>query len=243
MVKKKILIVDDEKSVGEMLKPYLNDEGLDALTAHNCKDACVLIERENPDLIVLDILLPDLSGIDFCAKIRKKSNIPIIFLSCKTETIDKIIALSVGGDDYVTKPFLPEELIARIKALLRRMELDIDEARHKGVYEAPGLKLNIATREVFVNGENVYFTVKEFDILRLLMQNAKRVYTPRQLFEYAWRENSVPGDEKTIMVYISNIRKKLLTGNEDKNYIVNVRGLGYKFNYPIKNSIDSGDSI
>lgn len=243
MIKKKILIVDDEKSVSEIIKLYLNDEGLETLTAHNCKDACELIEREKPDLIVLDILLPDLSGIDFCAKIRKKNNVPIIFLSCKTEAIDKIVALSVGGDDYVTKPFLPEELIARIKALLRRMELDADEARHEEVYEAPGLKLNVATREVFVNGENVYFTVKEFDILRLLMSNAKRVYTPRQIFEYAWRENSVPGDEKTIMVYISNIRKKLLTGSEDKNYIISVRGLGYKFNYPIQDSIDSVDSI
>ncbi len=240
---KKILIVDDENSVCDVINTYLRDEGFDALVAHNCEDACRLIEEENPDLTVLDIMLPDFSGIDFCTKIRQKYSNPIIFLSCKTETIDKIVALSVGGDDYMTKPFLPEELIARIKAHLRRMDSLTAGKETPEIYRAPGLTVNASTREVFVADENVYFTVKEFDILHLLIKNAKRVYTPHQIFEYAWKENSIPGDEKTIMVYISNIRKKLSRGNEDKNYIISVRGLGYKFNYQLQNGDSESEAI
>lgn len=233
---KKILIVDDEQSICEVITTYLKKEGFLPLTAMDSKSALKMIEEEHPDLIILDIMLPDMNGVELCTEIRKKKNTPILFLSCKTEAIDKIVALSVGGDDYVTKPFLPEELIARVKAHLRRFESLTVQEEAEEVYEAPGLLVNATTREVLLDGEQVYLTVKEFDILHLLIKNAKRIYSPVQIFEYAWKTNSIAGDEKTVMVYISNLRKKIEGGKANRKYIISIRGLGYKFNYQLLTS-------
>ncbi len=233
---KKILIVDDEKSICDVITTYLKKEGFLPLTAMNATAALQQIDEERPDLIILDVMLPDMNGVDLCTEIRKKYNTPILFLSCKTEAIDKIVALSVGGDDYVTKPFLPEELIARVKAHLRRFDSLVAQEDEEEIYEAPGLVVNATTREVLLDGEPVHLTVKEFDILHLLIKNAKRIYSPTQIFEYAWKTNSIMGDEKTVMVYISNLRKKIEPGKEDRKYIISIRGLGYKFNYQLLTS-------
>lgn len=233
---RKILIVDDEKSICDVVATYLKKEGFLPLVAMNAQSTLQIIEEERPDLIILDIMLPDMNGVDLCTEIRKKHNTPILFLSCKTETIDKIVALSVGGDDYVTKPFLPEELIARVKAHLRRFDSLTSQDMDEEIYEAPGLVVNATTREVFLDGEEVYLTVKEFDILHLLIKNAKRIYSSAQIFEYAWKVDSIAGDEKTVMVYISNLRKKIEGNKGERKYIISIRGLGYKFNYQLLTS-------
>ena len=179
-------------------------------------------------LILLDIVLPDISGVDLCLQIRNKVAAPILFMSCKSEEIDKIIALSVGGDDYITKPFNSGELIARIKAHLRRERRARQaEAERNPVYECRGLEVDETARTVQLDGQPVNVTTKEFDILLTLIRSPKRVFSMDQLFELVWKEESLAGDSRTIMVYISNIRKKI--EKEDQKFIYNIRGAGYKF--------------
>lgn len=228
MTQKKILIVDDEYSITDLVELYLKKEDFAVLVAHNGSEALTLTETESPDLILLDVMLPDINGVDLCLEIRKKFNMPILFLSCKDQEMDKIVALSVGGDDYITKPFLPGELVARVKANLRRFEIAIDEQTDK-IYEAPGLTVNSSTHEVFSDNHEVSLTAKEFDILLLLIKNPKRVYSSDQLFEFIWDEETIRSDRNTIMVYISKLRKKIEIG--EYKYILNIRGLGYKFNH------------
>ncbi len=233
MYDKKILVVEDEKPINDLIASYLSKEGFEICSALNGKQALELAEKENPDLVLLDVMLPDISGVDLCVSLRRSSNIPILFLSCKGEEIDKIVALSVGGDDYITKPFLPGELVARVKAHLRRFYSLNAAPSSEEVYEAEGLTLNLTTREVHVNGDLVNLTAKEFDILCLLMKNPRRIYSSMQIFENAWGMPGIVGDEKTIMVYISTLRKKLEGNNRDRKYIVNIRSIGYKFNHSL----------
>lgn len=228
MLKKNILVVDDEPSITELVKLYLEKEDFDIRVAHNGTDALNEIENDPPDLIVLDVMLPDINGVDLCLDIRKRYNMPILFLSCKDQEIDKIVALSVGGDDYITKPFLPGEMVARVKANLRRSNLETEEEADQ-IYTAPGLVVNSTTREVLSMDEPISLTAKEFDILLLLIRNPKRIYSAEQLFEHVWKEETLKSDRNTIMVYISNLRKKIETG--EYRYILNIRGLGYKFNH------------
>lgn len=236
----KVMIIDDEQQICDLIATYLEKSGYNALSATSCSEAKEIISEMIPDLIILDIMLPDQSGIEFCMELRRTHNIPIIFLSCKTETIDKIMALSVGGDDYMTKPFIPEELMARVKAQLRRLDYMSNNDPDEEIYEAPGLILNATSREIFLDGELISMPVKEFDILHLLMKNSRRIYSAYQIYEYAWQANSIDGDEKTVMVYISNIRKKIENNKNEYKYIVSVRGLGYKFNHNLieKNNVE-----
>ncbi|MBR0598908.1 response regulator transcription factor [Sinanaerobacter chloroacetimidivorans] len=235
---KKVLIVDDEKPINDLIRSYLVKEGFTPLSAYTGEEALELVKKEKPDFIILDIMLPDMEGIDLCLEIRKTNNSPILFLSCKSEEIDKIVALSVGGDDYMTKPFLPGELIARIKAHLRRQksvsqnEQTIDEDR----YELEGLIVNMQTHEVIADGQPVNLTAKEFDILQLLMKNPKRIFSADQIFELTWKTNHLEGDSRTVMVYISTLRKKLEINPNNPKYIINIRGVGYKFNHQLLES-------
>ena len=143
------------------------------------------------------------------------------------------MALSVGGDDYITKPFIPEELLARVKAQIRRSEQNSSVETDEEIYTAPGLTVNVTSREVFLDGELINMPVKEFDILHLLIKNSRRIYSAYQIYEHAWQINSITGDEKTVMVYISNIRKKIENNKNAYKYIISVRGLGYKFNHQL----------
>ncbi|NLD19931.1 MAG: response regulator transcription factor [Clostridiales bacterium] len=228
--RKKILIVDDESSIRDLIKFYLEKEDFIVLSAKNGEDAIQIISDHSPDLILLDIMLPDINGVDLCLEIRKTYGTPILFLSCKSQEIDKIIALSVGGDDYITKPFLPGELIARVKANLRRSEYLTPEPKEV-IYQVPGMVINNTTREVLIDNKVTSLTAKEFDILLLFVKSPKRIYSAEQLFEYAWKEESFKSDKNTIMVYISNLRKKIDNNKNGYKYILSMRGLGYKFNH------------
>ncbi len=235
MAGEKILIIDDEKPINDLIRSYLLKEGFIPLSSYTGKDALELIRAEKPDLIILDIMLPDTEGIDLCLEIRKSNNSPILFLSCKSEEIDKIIALSVGGDDYMTKPFLPGELIARVKAHLRRSKTPTGSSLSQAeeLYEFPGLSINMQTREVLSDGQLVSLTAKEFEILQLFVENPKRIFSADQIFELIWKTNSLGNDSRTVMVYISTLRKKLDKSPDNSTYIISIRGVGYKFNHKL----------
>lgn len=235
MAGEKILIVDDEKEINDLIVSYLKKEGFISFSAYDGKEALALLEREKPDFIVLDVMLPDIDGNTLCLEIRKRSDAGILFLSCRSEEIDKIIALSSGGDDYMTKPFMPGELVARIKAYLRRQKSGSYKSSEKEeeIYIFPSLSVNLSVREVLVDGKEVLLTAKEFDLLKLFIKNPRRVFSADQLFEIAWNTSSLDGDTRTVMVYISTLRKKIEPQPDSPKYILNIRGVGYKFNHQL----------
>ncbi|HHY91057.1 MAG TPA: response regulator transcription factor [Clostridiales bacterium] len=230
MAREKILIIDDELEINELIKSYLEKEDFQTSSAYNGRQALEMVRQEKPDLIILDIMLPDIDGIELCLDLRKHSDAPILFLSCKSEELDKILALSVGGDDYVTKPFLPGELVARVKAHLRRNRLLATPKKNNSIIKYPGLEVNLESHEVWVNQEPVNLSAKEFEILSLLIKNPKRIFSMEQLYQMVWKSESLEGDSRTIMVYISNLRKKIEPDPANPKYIINIRGVGYKFN-------------
>ena len=234
MGREKILIVDDEVMMCKLIKSFLDQENYTTYMAHDAATALKIMEEITPDLIILDVMLPDISGVDLCLELRRRTQCHILFLSCKSEEIDKIIALSSGGDDYITKPFQSGELIARVKAHLRRNRMLQQPAEKKAVYSYEGLVLDVDVHQVLVDGREVNLTPKEFSILTILISQPKRVFGMEQLFEMVWKTDSLDGDARTIMVYISNIRKKIESDEREIKYIINVRGAGYKFNYSLK---------
>lgn len=236
MANEKILIIDDEKDICTLIKSFLEKEQYIAYTAYSANSAMDLLEEIKPDLIILDVMLPDISGVDLCLEIRRQIQCPILFLSCKSEEIDKIIALSAGGDDYITKPFQSGELIARVRAHLRRNRLLATPIKPVRQFEYEGLYMDLDARQILLDGKEVGLTAKEFDILSILIENPKRVFSMEQLFEMVWKTDSLEGDSRTIMVYISNIRKKIEPEGRDVKYIINVRGAGYKFHSSLKES-------
>jgi len=226
-----VLIVDDEPEISQLLGLYLTREGYGVSCANNGPEALDCIRREKIDFVILDVLLPGLDGIEVCTEIRKLTDVPIVFLSCRDEDIDKVMGLVAGGDDYITKPFSPRELVARVKAHLRRYRM-VSAAKEKGRppslrYE--GLEIDLESCEVKVRGESVYLSHKEFELLSLLAQNPDRVFSADELFEKLWKMQSF-GDIRTVMVHISNLRKKIERNPAAPNYILTVRGAGYKFN-------------
>lgn len=232
MAKEKILVVDDEVAINKLVCSYLQKEQLVPFSAFTASEAMDILKEENPDLIILDIMLPDKEGTELSLDIRKYSNAPIIFLSCKTKEIDKIIALSAGGDDYITKPFMPGELIARIKAHLRRQNslMANNNEMFSNIVEFDRLKIDFDTHECFVDDEEIKLTSKEFEILKLLIENPRKVFPAEQIYEAVWKTSCMENDPKTVMVYISTLRKKLEAHEDSPNYIVSVRGVGYKIN-------------
>lgn len=232
MAHEKILIVDDEVMICKMIKTFLDEEGFHSFMAYDAASALEITEEVNPDLILLDINLPDISGVDLCLELRRKTQCHILFLSCKSEEIDKIIAFSAGGDDYITKPFQSGELIARVKAHLRRnriMQSDLaKEVETKYGYGA--LLVDAELYQVSLDGVEISLTPKEFQILLTLISQPKRVFSMEQLFEIVWKTDSLKGDARTVMVYISNLRKKIEPEEGGTKYIINIRGVGYKFN-------------
>ncbi|MBQ0079583.1 MAG: response regulator transcription factor [Eubacterium sp.] len=233
MIGEKILIVDDELEICELIDSYLTKEGFQPVVANDGRSALAQVKAHSPSLVILDFNLPDIEGPDLCLEIRKQSNAPILFLSCRGDEIDKVISFSAGADDYITKPFMPAELIARIKANLRRyrMAKQNDESEVDDVIVAGDLKINAPLRKVFIKDVEVPLTAKEYDILYLLVDNPKRIFSADQLFNIVWKSSSVSGDSKTVSVHLSSLRKKLESGDVD--YIINIRGIGYKFNHEI----------
>lgn len=230
MAREKILIIDDEAEISELIKSCLLEEQYQVVAAPNATKGLEILQQEAPDLILMDVMLPDINGVELCLEIRKNSNVPIIFLSCKSQELDKVLALSVGGDDYVTKPFLPNELVARIKAVLRRARVTMHTDTASRIIEYPGISVNLDTREVVANGVQIVLSGKEFEILEVLIKNPKRIYSTEQLFQMVWKMDSLNNDARTIMVYMSNLRKKIEINPSTPQFIVNVRGVGYKFN-------------
>ncbi|NLD18765.1 MAG: response regulator transcription factor [Clostridiales bacterium] len=232
MAHEKILVVDDEHAINKLVCSYLTKEQFKPFPAYTGEEALSILKKEKPDLMILDIMLPDTEGTSLSLEMRKYSNAPIIFLSCKTQEMDKIIALSAGGDDYITKPFMPGELIARIKAHLRRQnslyKANYDEDAN--IFECEDLKVDFDTHETHINGKEISLTSKEFEILKLLIENPRKVFPVSQIFESVWKSTYMENDGRSVMVYISTLRKKLEHGPDSPNYIISVRGVGYKFN-------------
>lgn len=224
-----ILIVDDEKEIVELIDFYMRNNGYNTFKAFNGKEALEIFERENLDIIVLDIMMPHIDGKEVLRKIREKSNVPIIFLSAKGEDIDKIDGLFLGADDYLAKPFNPIELIARVKALLRRSTIfNNRQEEAETMLVNKNLKLDEKTCKVYKDNVELQLTSFEYKLICFLMKNKNKVFTKGQLYENIW-EQSYLGDERIIMVYISKLREKIEVNPKEPKFIKTIRGLGYIF--------------
>lgn len=223
----KILIVEDEKELADILGAYLGVEGFTPIVAKDGLEGLKEFYENQPSLVLLDIMLPKVDGIHVCKEIRKKSEVPIIMVSAKSGEMDKVIALGIGADDYVTKPFSPLELVARVKAQLRRYEKSQDTANTcKEEIEIGKLMLNKSSYSATANGENLLLTTKEFDILFFFAANPNQVFSKDQIYEGVWGYNGYC-DDNSVTVYINRIREKLNKYGLD--YIKTVWGAGYKF--------------
>ena len=233
MAGEKILVIDDEAIVRRVIEHHLVREGFQVITAGDGGSVFELVRAHKPELIILDILLPDVDGIEICREIRKKNNVPIIFLTSKRDSSDIILGLGVGGDDYIVKPFNPKELIARVKANLRRclMQNTVDQCpEQEKILTYPGLEINLSSRTTLVDGSPVALTNKEFELLTLLAQNPNRVFSYDHILESIWhfRYNA---DYRTVMVHVNRLRKKIEADHSKPRYIITVRGVGYKFHH------------
>ncbi len=219
----KILIIDDEPSILNLVSAYLRPEGFEVYTAADGPSGLKAARAYKPDLIVLDLMLPGMDGLEVLSRLRRESNVYVILLTARAEETDKVVGLSVGADDYVTKPFSPRELVARIKAALRRMQL-ISQEDQEGILNFRHVQIDLDARRVFVEGKEVELTTTEFEILKVLAQNAGRVMTRERLLEKIW-ETDYYGDVRVVDVHIGHIRQKL--GHPE--WIATVRGVGYRF--------------
>ena len=223
----KILVVEDETSFSEALKYLLGREGFDVAVADTGAQALEIFDQTNPDLVLLDLMLPGVSGTEVCRQIRVKSQVPIIMLTAKDSEIDKVVGLEIGADDYVTKPYSSRELIARIRAVLRRNGEPAERADSNSLFTAGPVSLDTERHIVTINGENVPFPLKEFELLEYLMRNIGRVLTRTQIIDRVWGSDYV-GDTKTLDVHIKRLRAKIEEDPANPVYIQTVRGLGYK---------------
>lgn len=223
-----ILICDDEKDIVNALKIYLNDPDYVIFEAFNGKDAVSIVQDKEIHLVLMDIMMPIMNGIEAMSKIRETSNVPIILLTAKSEDADKVLGLNVGADDYITKPFSPLEVCARVRSQLRRY-LSLG-ARDNAVSETlviGGLELNDESKEVRIDGENVSLTKKEYEILKLLMENPNKVFSPQDIYLKVWNDYPV-GTENTVAVHIRHLREKIEINPAEPRYIKVVFGQGYK---------------
>ncbi len=222
-----ILVADDEQGIIDFVTLYLEKDGYTVFTATNGEDAWAHIQQEKIDLAILDIMMPKMNGYQLIKKIRAEKNIPIIFLTAKDASADKVLGLDIGADDYVTKPFDPLELVARVSAQLRRFySLGAQEINSPKKIELHDLTLDLEQCLLFKGNEQIALTSIEFKILRLLMSSPGRVFTKKQIYEAVWEDTYIV-DDNNIMVYISRLREKLGT-REEESYIQTIRGLGYK---------------
>ena len=224
-----ILVCDDDKEIVEAIEIYLSQEGYHILKAYDGIEALEVLEKEEVNLLILDVMMPRLDGIRATLKIREKNSIPIIILSAKSEDADKILGLNIGADDYVTKPFNPLELVARVKSQLRRYnQLGGSKKENEDtVYETGGLRINDDLKEVTVDGEPVKLTPIEYNILLLLMKNQGRVFSINQIYESIWNEDAI-GADNTVAVHIRHIREKIEINPKEPRYLKVVWGVGYK---------------
>ena len=223
-----ILVCDDDKEIVEAIDIYLSQEGFHVIKAYDGQEAIDLLAKEEVHLLIMDIMMPRLDGIRATLKIRENSGIPIIILSAKSEDSDKILGLNIGADDYITKPFNPLELVARVKSNLRRYtSLGSIGAESKALYQVGGLVINDETKIVTVDGEAVKLTPIEYSILLLLVKNQGRVFSINQIYENIWNEEAI-GADNTVAVHIRHIREKIEINPKEPRYIKVVWGVGYK---------------
>lgn len=222
-----ILICDDEKDIVNALKIYLNDANYTLYEAYNGKEALKISEEQEIHLILMDIMMPEMDGIEAMVKIRENSNVPVILLTAKSEDVDKVLGLTIGADDYITKPFNPIEVTARVKSQLRRyMQLGAGN-QHPEVLKCGGIELDDKEKRVLLDGEEVALTPTEYDILKLLMQHPGQVFSPRTIYQKIW--NDLPyGSENTVAVHIRHLREKLEINPAEPRYLKVVWGQGYK---------------
>ena len=225
----KILIVEDEVAIAELEKDYLELSGFDVVMQHTGDAGLKAALNEDFNLIILDLMLPNVDGFEICKKVREKKNTPIIMVSAKKEDIDKIRGLGLGADDYMTKPFSPSELVARVKAHLARYERLVGSGvKANEIIEIRGIKIDKTARRVYVNGEEKAFTTKEFDLLTFLAENPNHVFTKEELFNKIWDTESI-GDIATVTVHIKKIREKIEFNTSKPQYIETIWGVGYRF--------------
>lgn len=225
----KILIVEDEMAIAELEKDYLEMNGFEVDVCGDGKEGSQIATEKEYDLIILDLMLPGMDGYEVCRKIRESKDIPIIMISAKKEDLDKIYGLGMGADDYMTKPFSPSELVARVKAHLSRYERLVGQTKNKNeVIEIRGLRIDKTARRVFVEGEEKIFTTKEFDLLTFLASHPNHVFSKAELFREIWDMESV-GDIATVTVHIKKIREKIDDTTDKPLYIETIWGVGYRF--------------
>ena len=225
----RILVVEDEASFSDPLSYMLEKEGYDVAVAETGPDALTEFDRNGADLVLLDLMLPGLSGVDVCRSLRTKSSVPVIMLTAKDSEVDKVVGLEIGADDYVTKPYSARELLARIKAVLRRQS-EPEELVPATVESGP-VRLDVERHTVTVRGEQVAMPLKEFELLEMLLRTAGRVLTRGQLIDRIWGSDYI-GDTKTLDVHVKRLRAKIEPDPGSPRHIVTVRGLGYKFETP-----------
>ncbi|MCC0631593.1 MULTISPECIES: response regulator transcription factor [Clostridioides] len=229
-----ILVVEDEKEIADAIEIYLLNQGYNVFKGYNGLEGLKIIESQEIHLAIVDIMMPQMDGITLTMKLRENHNFPVIMLSAKSEEVDKIMGLNIGADDYVTKPFKPLELLARVNSQLRRYTKYLNMIKNKeessesneGVFVIGGLELNENTKEVSIDGNYIKTTPIEFKILSLLMRNAGRVFSADEIYERVWNENAVNTD--TVMVHVRNIREKIEIDPKNPKYLKVVWGVGYK---------------
>ncbi len=229
-----ILVVDDEATIVEVVELYLRREGFEVVTAGNGEEALQKVEQHAPALVVLDLMLPKLSGLEVCRKLRATSDLPpIIMLTARGDETDRVVGLEVGADDYVTKPFLPRELVARVKAVLRRTQSASLDARStaQSAISIGALRVDPAARSVTLNGEPVTLTVREFDLLLFLLRNPSQVFSREQLLDQVWGF-TFASDASTVTVHIRRLREKIEEDPANPRLLQTVWGVGYKFERP-----------
>ena len=223
-----VLVCDDEKDIVSALKIYLTSEGYQVFEAYNGREALEIMNRETVHLVLMDIMMPEMDGIQAMVKIREISNVPVILLTAKSEDTAKLLGLTVGADDYITKPFNPVELQARVKSQIRRyMLLGSGNQQMEAKFTIGGIEMDDRAKEVTLDGENVNLTRTEYDILKLLMEHPGEVYSPNQIYESVWKEDAF-GTENTVAVHIRHLREKIEYNPAEPRYLKVVWGRGYK---------------
>lgn len=229
MEKYHVLVVEDDNEIANAIKIYLQNQGYDVYVGNDGLEGLEIVEKETIHLAIVDIMMPRMDGLTMVAKLREKYDFPVIFLSAKSEDIDKIMGLNLGGDDYVTKPFVPMELMARVRSHLRRYGRYLDAIVPKesdSIYLCGGLELNVYTKTVSVDGKKVKVTPIEFKILELLMKNAGKVFSADDIYERVWNEEAI--NSETVMVHVRNLREKIEINPKKPQYLKVVWGVGYK---------------
>jgi DNA-binding response OmpR family regulator len=221
----RVLVVDDEPMVREVVTRYLEHDGFSVIAVENGRDALVAVKKAAPDLIILDIMLPEIDGLDVLTRLRRSGDVPIILLTARTSEADRVFGLELGADDYVVKPFSPRELTARVRSVLRRSARDPGSRR----LEFGGLQIDPATREVMVDGVPVELTAREFDLLAFLAGSPRQVFSRAQLLSQVWESSAEWQDPATVTVHVRRVRQKIEHDPDDPQRLVTVRGVGYRF--------------